>query len=755
MSNPQADRSNSGDAQSTPTEHEHLAFSGALEELVSLSERELQATFVEPLLRNMGFKNVYDTSGPRERGKDVIATKDSFGRSELYAIQIKKFKPSGKHGSKGSFGALLDQLRSAVFEPVLDPSTNHKRPPNRVVFITPYPIPPHLREDFEERADARELRGLALIDGPQLLDLIREHLPEAVKLFSVQSQYRLRLAADVSNITEARVAFDTTRDINLDQIYVDALMGLGDSTIYRIAKARFKRRNRARRVSHVKADALDQLLADWTEQPSAHLPRKESKEAGKMGEVSLSIGCLFDAIAAGTQTAMSAVSALTCPNTTVSAYSEAVDTIISVARKIERLRSDEAFRLYWSDIEFDLRPTDQSIGAFTSDVLVKIDRPIFILGPPGSGKTTLLKRMSQAAASESNEMLPIFLPMVLLRDGSPGGIIRACGKQMERLGFQAAHGALEARMNSHGLWMCLDGLDEAGKLAKEAFHAVQSLLHQYPKCRIILSSRDTVNYGNFENAFVVKLSPFSDLQLDQFISKWFSSEPSARGGLAAWLGTNKSMKQVARTPLIAASLCSLYEAHAEMPQTEVELYQKRFELLLGKWEQAKGVAPMQNNVRKRYLHFLRLVAFRLHKSERRAMPLNGMIDLAKRFYVGEIHGEPSGLVLDCLRRGLFEEEATGGLSLGHLTYQEFLTAEHLMTLNPADEIWERLLDPWWKNTLDFYAALRWDISNLFVLATKKPLARIIKDRLADLTRLAPLTPPELLDAIRVDSRIEI
>src|SRR5689334_15335052 len=95
----------------------------ATAELTAMSERDLQVQVVEPLLREMGFKNVYDSSGPNERGKDLIATKENeFGQLALYAIQIKRLRPSRKQGAADSFGRLLDQLRSALLEPVFDPA---------------------------------------------------------------------------------------------------------------------------------------------------------------------------------------------------------------------------------------------------------------------------------------------------------------------------------------------------------------------------------------------------------------------------------------------------------------------------------------------------------------------------------------------------------------------------------------------------------------------------------------------------------
>ena len=141
-----------------PGETESLA----VRELISLTEKELQSEIIEPLLRKLGFRNVQDTSGPEEYGKDLIATKtDEFGHTLLYAIQIKKFKPSARVASLTSFGRLLDQLRQAMEEVVIDPTTNDQRSADRCLFITPYPIATHVRKAFHERTKDPNISNVA------------------------------------------------------------------------------------------------------------------------------------------------------------------------------------------------------------------------------------------------------------------------------------------------------------------------------------------------------------------------------------------------------------------------------------------------------------------------------------------------------------------------------------------------------------------------------------------------------------------
>src|SRR2546423_1811140 len=112
----------------------------AIRELVKLSEAELQSQIVEPLLRHQGFTHVRNTGGMNDKGKDLTAIREEFGKAKFYAIQIKKMQFSGQHASANSLTRLTIQLRQALNEKSFDSLSNIERFPQRILFITPYEI---------------------------------------------------------------------------------------------------------------------------------------------------------------------------------------------------------------------------------------------------------------------------------------------------------------------------------------------------------------------------------------------------------------------------------------------------------------------------------------------------------------------------------------------------------------------------------------------------------------------------------------
>lgn len=173
------------------------------------------------------------------------------------------------------------------------------------------------------------------------------------------------------------------------------------------------------------------------------------------------------------------------------------------------------------------------------------------------------------------------------------------------------------------------------------------------------------------------------------------------------------MLEAARTPLIAALLCSLFAVQADMPSTEVDLYDRRFELLLGRWEQAKGLPSLGPKVRRNYLKFLQKLAFFLHSQEMRDATYHEVLGIAKITEKSGTHSY-SEMIEDCVRRGVLEKQNDGKFSLGHLTYQEYLTASWLVERNDTSFIWRRLPESWWQKTWEFYASKTEDITSVVV-----------------------------------------
>ena len=504
------------------------------------------------------------------------------------------------------------------------------------------------------------------------------------------------------------------------------------------------------------------MEADIGELQSEHRQYKNDTKEGR--EALLQFGRLLEPTREQVNGYLQELSELTDETTSTTRCTQIAQTGIALFPRVRHLLESEFIQEHWSteiqehskNIE-ELHSNRDPSFRLPSSALTRIKTRIYVIGAPGAGKTTLLRRITQYIAEAEKETgeLPLFMPLVEV-DSSYEGLKKACLKVLTSYGYREtiseADKKLRILLQEGKLRLCLDGLDETGDRALQMMEAVDTFTQRHPDCQVILSSRDTFKLPEWESAFLVRLQPFFIPQLFEFVERWFSSQPSSQQGLKLWLEKNSSMLEAARTPLIAALLCSLYEGyegHAKMPSTEVDLYKGRFELLLGRWESAKGIPPLPRDMRERYRHFLMAFGMDLHSREKRMENINRAVALAKVYTEPTMHQSPEELVEDCVRRGLLVRETTGGISFGHLTYQEYMAAEWLMANEPTAYVWNRLLTPWWRKTIEFYSALKMDMSVLIRESTKYQTTQESNDRLFDLLKLATLTPPSMIHRVAV------
>jgi hypothetical protein len=207
------------------------------------------------------------------------------------------------------------------------------------------------------------------------------------------------------------------------------------------------------------------------------------------------------------------------------------------------------------------------------------------------------------------------------------------------------------------------------------------------------------------------------------------------------------LQAAACTPVIAALLCSIVAKDADLPGTEIDLYDRRFELLLGGWEKAKDIVPMSHTLRKRYWHFLTIVAYSIHLDKKRSISYAQLLGAAEQYYDLVYHRTPEIFLADCIHRGLFIAENGDEYSLGHFTYQEFLVAKHLTNDNPVEFILNRIGEDWWLKVFEFYAALKGDLTSLIIRALVKPQTHSYLKTLILIVKNAPLTPKDAIDRL--------
>ncbi|MEW5867675.1 MAG: SUMF1/EgtB/PvdO family nonheme iron enzyme [Chloroflexota bacterium] len=410
-------------------------------------------------------------------------------------------------------------------------------------------------------------------------------------------------------------------------------------------------------------------------------------------------------------------------------------------------------------------------GALSIPAALQRYRRLVVIGDPGCGKTTLLAYLAlsyaRALRDEASTVtdrlglpgesgcLPVLLPLrdlgrhLLEQHPDPSQDGPALLLDYLRAYYQAQSIPLPqdffaAPLEAGRAVVLLDGMDEvaAPALRQRAARLVEKFAVRYPKNRFVVTSREVGYEGAARVAQgfgLAKVRPFNAGEVRQFVHDWtravevslagrespdilrLADEQSGR--LAAAIEANPRLAELAVNPLLLTVVALVHRYRGQLPERRSELYEEAVEVLLGKWDEAKGLeseAPLAGRTLdsgdRRSL--LEPIAFWMHERQRREIERDELCDLLLPVFSGLSGGdEPARprageiaraaakaveafLRLVAERSGLLVERGVGVYGFAHLTFQEYLAARCLAGRDDAIEYsLARLGDPWWREAL--------------------------------------------------------
>lgn len=245
---------------------------------------------------------------------------------------------------------------------------------------------------------------------------------------------------------------------------------------------------------------------------------------------------------------------------------------------------------------------------------------------------------------------------------------------------------------------------------KNAFNKLFSLRKESP--RVVATMRISHRMRLPSDFVRVQLRPMSDKQLKSFFEKWLKHSSAKSDKVIAYLKENPRLNTVCRTPIVATIVASLHERGQPLPRSKTEVYQQRFDLLLGKWDEQKGVGERNKVLAKDKLRFLSHLGLALHRSKKRTFSEVA----AERLWRDTIASAYPDLLFTDVQNELVHfnnilfYEGKKQLSLGHLSYQEYLAAHGIVLRQNVNLLERNVFDPWWKEVILFYVGITGDAS---------------------------------------------
>jgi len=401
----------------------------------------------------------------------------------------------------------------------------------------------------------------------------------------------------------------------------------------------------------------------------------------------------------------------------------------------------------------------------TETVIVSVNEALetyshlVVLGDPGSGKTTLLRHLALLYARDLAEgdglvsarlglaesgRLPVLVPLRKLAaylkthrpadDGTEG-----CALLLEHLRQLLAGDRVElpphffdSYLEAGNAVVLLDGLDEVADpdLRRRVARLVEAFTATYPTCRFIVTSR-IVGYsgparlgGDYASTTV---RDFSDADIAQFLRNWhlavavgeMGPGPDAQARaeaqtqqLLSAIQTNERVRELALNPLLLTVIALVHRDRVKLPDRRAELYAEAVDVLLGKWDEARGVQEVAilpdrpfDAGDKRLL--LQRLALTMHEAQQKEIAAEDLRRLLGEYFHGLVPDwrQVSSAVDRFLkvveeRTGLLAARGEGVYGFSHLTFQEYLAA---LAMAARDDYVAYTLaycgDPWWREAI--------------------------------------------------------
>jgi predicted NACHT family NTPase len=307
------------------------------------------------------------------------------------------------------------------------------------------------------------------------------------------------------------------------------------------------------------------------------------------------------------------------------------------------------------------------------------------------------------------------------------------------------------------IFLLLDGLDEVLTLdANAVYQEINRFTEKYHKNLFIITCRTAGKIHNLNGFIDVETAPFTSEQITEFSQKWFATlikNPTEDAHQQAVefiqlleLPENLRLRQLATTPLFLHLACWIFVHQGQFPGSESEFYKQCLDLLLGKWDEIRGVE--RDSIRPVFtlpqkLKLLSEIAIKTFE--------RGEYFFEKRTieqYISDYLCELSDVPIDseelqlaseeilkaiALQHGLLTERSRGIFSFSHLAFHEYFTARniimnsYLKSLEEAlEELINHVLEPRWREIF-LLTAVMLRKADLLVLLMKKKVDELMMD----------------------------
>jgi predicted NACHT family NTPase len=386
-----------------------------------------------------------------------------------------------------------------------------------------------------------------------------------------------------------------------------------------------------------------------------------------------------------------------------------------------------------------------------------------VLGKPGVGKTTFLQHLAiQCNKGEfAADQVPIFIALrdfaEEFRRGDASSLLSYLRSCFLAAGISPPS-VLETLLKAGRILLLLDGLDEVlNQDTTAVLREIRKFADIYHRNRFVVSCRTAAQKLPLRGFTDVEIAPFTQGQITTFAQKWFvaltrttaqsGQEQSAQFMQKLDLPENWQFRQLVATPLFLHLACWVFQGQGNFPTKRTEFYKQGLDLLLGKWDEAKGVE--RDDVYRGFLlpqklkllSQLAAVTFEQGQYFFEQRVIEQYIEDYLRNLPGAV-SEPEELQLESeailksieAQHGFLVERARGIFSFSYLAFQEYFTARKIVASHNLRALEQALgglvshiTDPHWREVFLLTAAMLRSADSLVQLMKQQIDALVSQD----------------------------
>lgn len=206
---------------------------------------------------------------------------------------------------------------------------------------------------------------------------------------------------------------------------------------------------------------------------------------------------------------------------------------------------------------------------FVYDFIKKINHCV-IVGEIGSGKTVLSHRFSAEQSNCADGLLCLCIPLTFYK--SETGIIGLISETLKNLGYSILPEDVELLLEGdEKLSIIFDGFNELNQRERErCLWEIEKLMALYPGFQIIVTCKSEYYNNEFKNIDVIKLLPWTDFQIKEYLGLHIDS-PESIADFFAKSRLSKFQENMLSRPLFIKYLVQEYKEKGELPSNQKEL----------------------------------------------------------------------------------------------------------------------------------------------------------------------------------------